>query len=156
MERFNLLYKGLRNITALMLVISSWTSLMNKQVLDENKISNPVNNILITQNFSENHLGVDLIDKFNDRRVFSISRCRVIKKGFTGNRSPFITCYSSIHKKYYKYIHITSNLEINQILDSGDYIGDYNNEGNSKGFHLHVEVYDLKNNFDKDSVKKWK
>lgn len=152
MKRFNLLYKRLKKLIVVSLIFTSWSLINPTRLSEYNKVS-PVNNLLITQRYSEEHKGIDLIDKFNDRRVYSISRCKVVDKGYTGNKSPFITCYDFNNQLYYKYIHITTIFEKNQILDAGDIIGNYNNEGNSKGFHLHLEVYDKQNNFDKDGLK---
>lgn len=157
MKVFNLLYNRLKKLITAVILMTCWNySLMNQQVLVESRITSPVRNPLLTQRFSTRHKGFDIIDKFNDRRVYSITRCRISQKGFTGNLSPFVICYDFNNQLNYKYIHIRSDLNLNQIIDSGDYIGDYNNEGNSIGFHLHLEVYDVNNIFDKESVNKWK
>lgn len=156
MRDFDLLYKGLKKLISVWLLLTCWNSnLMNQQVLIEGRIVSPVKDPLVTQSFSTSHKGYDIIDRFGNRKVFSITRCKVVDKGFTGNKSPYLTCYDFNNQMYYKYIHITSIFDKNQILDSGDVIGKYNNEGNSKGFHLHLEVYDNKNNYDKESVNKW-
>lgn len=157
MKESDLLYKRLKKLTVVWLLLTCWNvGLINQQVIIENKKVSPVKDPLVTQRFSTSHKGYDIIDKFDNRKVYSIVRCRIVDKGFTGNRSPYLTCYDFNNQMYYKYIHITSDLIINQILDSGDIIGNYNNEGNSLGYHLHLEIYDGKNNYNKESVDKWK
>lgn len=150
MAKINLLQYRLRKIIVLFLLLSNLSLLTNQSVLVENRKFKPVKNPLLTQSFSTRHNGFDIIDRFNDRRVYSVTRCIITDKGFTGNKSPYITCYDFNSKKFYKYIHITSLFEKNQILDAGDIIGNYNNEGYAIGYHLHLEVYDLKNIFDKE------
>ena len=154
MKVSNLLYKRLKRLIAVSLMFTSW-SLINPTRLIYNSKIPPLKNPLVTQRVSTNHQGVDLVDRMNNKNVYSITRCRVTDKGFTGNKTPYITYYDSENQIYYKYLHITSIFERNQILDVGDIIGEYNNEGKATGFHLHLEVYDKKNNFYKDGLKEY-
>lgn len=151
MDKINLLYLVVifKKIALVVLLLIGFP-LYNQSVLVENRKFKPVKNPLLTQRFSTNHRGFDIIDRFNNKEVYSITRCKIIDKGHTGNKSPYITCYDFNTKKFYRYIHITSLFEKNQILDAGDIIGKYNNEGNAIGYHLHLEVYDLQNIFDKE------
>lgn len=133
--KFN--YKHCLMLLLIFISKATFAPIMNYDVLEKiQTFSKPLEEkIILTQNFSQNHDGIDLIST-KSRVVKSIISCKITKIDFTPSKTPFIQCENFYFT--FRYLHIYSNYKVGDFIMQNQFIGYYNNEGNSDGYHIHI------------------
>ena len=134
----------MRLLISLILLISS-TNLFAPKFYKQFELPWPIENPRVTQDFKgNNHDGLDMIS-LSSKEVKSIENCTVVLIIKNGIDTPKIICKNELFE--YHFLHVSPLVKLNDEIKSGQLIAYYNNEGNSKGNHLHFVMV---NNFTKE------
>jgi murein DD-endopeptidase MepM/ murein hydrolase activator NlpD len=134
----------MRLLISLILLLSG-TNLFAPKFFRQYELPWPIENPRVTQDFKgKDHDGLDMIS-FISKEVKVPQDCLVTKIVRNGIDTPKIICKSELFE--YHFLHVSPLVKLNDEIKSGQLIAYYNNEGNSKGNHLHFVMI---NNFTRE------